>query len=155
MLRILQTPNRVSKSDFVFSGRLEANLSRMADQRSEQFLSGPVRYLLGKPSGDEQSVKKVLAGIYTCAGQLALSLWTQRSFLICLELQQIPRFFTGREEMSAHAIHQLDEEDTRLDGQPIIAIIQPAFLAFGNDNAEHYEQHKVWAEAIVLIDERT
>lgn len=156
MLRILQTPDRVSKSDIVFGGSLRANLSRMGNQRSEQFLSGPMRYLLGRPSGDEQSMKKALADIYTFAGQLSLSVWTQRSFLECPKLQQNIRFCNGDEMISAHAIHRLDdEEDTRLDGQPVIAIIQPAVLAFGNDNAEHYEQYKIWAEAIVLIDERT
>lgn len=155
MLRILQTPSKVSKSDINFNGRLEANLSRMGVQRSEQLLSGPVRYLLDTTNRDEQSVKKALADIYTFAGQLSLSVWTQRSILECPKFQPNIRFFNGHELMSAHAIHLLDdEEDTRLDGQPVIAIIQPAVLAFGNDNAEHYEQHKVWAEAIVLIDER-
>ncbi|GAM36664.1 hypothetical protein TCE0_018r05929 [Talaromyces pinophilus] len=154
MLRILQTPSKVSKSDINFGRRLEANLSRMGAQRSEQLLSGPVRYLLDMTSGDEQSVMKALADIYTFAGQLSLSVWTQRSILQCPKFQPNIRFFNGNELMSAHAIHLLDEEDTQLDGQPVITIIQPAVLAFGNDNAEHYEQHKVWAEAIVLIDER-
>jgi hypothetical protein len=99
-------------------------------------------------------VKKALADIYSYAGQLSLSVWTQRSFLECPKLQQTSHFFNGNEEMNAHAFHHLDdEEDTRLDGQPIIAMVQPAILAFGNDNAEHYEQHKVWAKAIVLIHE--
>lgn len=154
MLRILQTPDRVSKSDIIFGGRLEANLSRMGGQRSEQFLSGPAGCLLDRSRGNEQSVKKALADIYSYAGHLSLSVWTQRSFLECPKLQQTSRFFNGNEVMNAHAFHRLDdEEDTRLDGQPIIAMVQPAVLAFGNDNAEHYEQHKVWAEAIVLIDE--
>jgi hypothetical protein len=100
-------------------------------------------------------VKKALADIYTYAGQLSLSVWTQKSFLECLKLQQISHFLNGHEIMSAHTFHRLDEEDTRLDGQPIIAMVQPAVLAFGNDNAEHYEQHKVWAKAIVLIHEGT
>lgn len=156
MLRVLQTPFRVSKSDITFSGRLEANLSRLGDQRSEQFISGPVQCLLGRPGGGEQLVKKGLADIYTFAGQLSLSLWTQRSFLECPKFHQDTPFSNGEKLMSAHAIHHLnDEEDTRLDGRPIFARIQPAVLAFGNDDAEHYEQYKIWAEAIVLIDERT
>ncbi|KAE8553648.1 hypothetical protein TMatcc_006902 [Talaromyces marneffei ATCC 18224] len=156
MLRILQTPNRVSKSDIAFGGRLEAGLSRMAEQRSDQFLSGSVKYLLSTSGGNDQSVKKALADIYTFAGQLSLSVWTQRSFLDCPKLQHNVCFVNGHELMSAHAIHRLDdEEDTRLDGHSIIAIIQPAVLAFGNDDAEHYEQHKVWAGAIVLVDEST
>ena len=157
MLRILQTPSKVSRSDMNFGGRLEANLSRMGVQRSGKMLSGPVRYLLDTTSGDEQSVKKALADIYTFAGQLSLSLWTQRSILECPKFfEQDIRFYNGDKLMIAHAIHRLeDEEDTRLDGQPVIAVIQPAVIAWGNDNAEHYEQHKIWAEAIVLIDERT
>lgn len=156
MLRVLQTPHRVSKSDITFAGRLEANLSRMGDLRSEKFLSGPVGCLLSRVGGGEQLAKKGLADIYAFASQLSLSVWTQRSSIECLKLPQDIRFFHGNELMSAHAIHHLDdEEDTRLDGQPIIAMIQPAVLAFGNDDAEHYEQYKIWAEAIVLIDERT
>ncbi|KAH8702221.1 hypothetical protein BGW36DRAFT_372417 [Talaromyces proteolyticus] len=155
MLRLLQATDRASKSDIFFTGRLQANISQMGVERAEKFLRGPARYLLGQSSGDDKSVQKALADIYCYAGQLALSLWTQRSYLECLNRQRITHFFAGREEMSAHRFHRLDEEDTRFDRQPILVIVQPALIAFGNDNAESYDQHKVWAEAVVLVDERT
>jgi hypothetical protein len=95
-----------------------------------------------------------LEDIFYYAAQLALSLWTQKSSLKYLTLQDLSRFSNGNEYVSAHALHRLDEEDTKLDGKRVLAVIQPALLAFGNDEAEHYDQHKVWAKAIVLIDER-
>jgi hypothetical protein len=127
----------------------------MAAQLREDFLQGSARYLLLTPSNESASqMRKTLEDIFYYAAQLALSLWTQRSSLKYLTLRDLSPFLNGREAVGAHALHRLDEEDTRLDGKQVFAVIQPALLAFGNDEAEHYDQHKVWAKAMVLIDER-
>jgi hypothetical protein len=127
----------------------------VAAQLREDFLQGPARYLLLIPSNERAlQMRKTLEDIFYYAAQLALSLWTQRSSLKYLTLRDLPRFFNDREDVGAHALHRLEEEDVRLDGKQVIAVIQPTLLAFGNDEAEHYDQHKVWAKAMVLIDER-
>jgi hypothetical protein len=56
--------------------------------------------------------------------------------------------------MRAHRLHLLDEDDTRLDGKRILLCVQPAILAFGSENAEHYNQHKVWSPAVVVMHEK-
>jgi hypothetical protein len=53
--------------------------------------------------------------------------------------------------MSAHRLHQLDEDDDFLDGQRVLACMQPAVLAFGNESGENYDTSKVWASAVVLV----
>jgi hypothetical protein len=54
--------------------------------------------------------------------------------------------------MSAHRLQQLDEDDERLDGNRILACIQPAVLAFGNESGENYDTSKLWANAVVLVE---
>ncbi|QKX58878.1 uncharacterized protein TRUGW13939_06006 [Talaromyces rugulosus] len=155
LIRLFQTSEKASQLDSPLGKALHGSLSRMAAQLREDFLQGPARYLLLTPSNERASqVRKMLEDIFYYAAQLALSLWTQRSFLKYQTLRDLSRFFNGRENVGAHALHRLDEEDTRLDGKQVLVVIQPALLAFGNDEAEYYDQHKVWAKAMVLIDER-
>jgi hypothetical protein len=86
------------------------------------------------------------------AAQLALILWGQRAAIAVRTLHELPLFRIGDEGVSAHRLHHLDEDDTRLDGEEALLLVQPAILAFGSESAEHYDQHKVWAPAVVLLD---
>lgn len=71
----------------------------------------------------------------------------------CLDSFQV----FGKDEpgMTAHRLHRLDEEDDRLDGREIVAIIQLAVFARGNEDAENYDKWKVWAKAVVLVNDST
>lgn len=141
----------------LFAEGLQGSLSRIAVQLTENFLKGPARYLLLDLSNENEPLtKNALEDIFSSAARLALSLWTQKSYLKCLDLRDFSLFSNGRDEIGAHALHHLDDDDdTRLNGQQVLLIVQPALIAFGNDDAEHYEQHKVWAKAMVLVDERS
>lgn len=66
--------------------------------------------------------------------------------------RKLPEFHVSNPQMSAHRLHQLDEDDTQLDGKPILLFVQPAVLAYGNEDAENYDCSKVWARATVIID---
>ena len=41
----------------------------------------------------------------------------------------------------------------RLDEHKILAVIQPALVAHGNDDGENYDSQKVWSKALVLVAE--
>ncbi|KAL2819287.1 hypothetical protein BDW59DRAFT_151585 [Aspergillus cavernicola] len=124
---------------------------------ASSFLSGPVGILLQpstEPTESNLHDKRLqeLQTLYKEAAQLALTLWSQRAHMTCQKLQDLPRFTVTSEMMSAHRLHHLDEDDTSLDGTSVLLVVQPAILAFGSEDAEHYDQHKVWAPATVLLE---
>ncbi|KAL6229766.1 hypothetical protein BDW75DRAFT_224462 [Aspergillus navahoensis] len=118
-------------------------------------LSSPIRFLLRSgedPIQSHNNWAQELQSLYKGAAQLALVLWGQRASMAVRTLPELPLFSIENEELSAHRLHHLDEEDTRLDGKEALLLVQPAILAFGSESAEHYDQRKVWAPAVVLLD---
>ncbi|CBF84284.1 predicted protein [Aspergillus nidulans FGSC A4] len=134
---------------------LAARIEPVCRQFISELLSSPIRFLLRTSEKSTQSYNKwveELLSLYKVAAQLALILWGQRASIAVRTLDELPLFRIGDEEVSAHRLHHLDEEDTRLDGKKALLLVQPAILAFGSESAEHYDQHKVWAPAVVLLD---
>ncbi|KAL4952076.1 hypothetical protein BDW69DRAFT_195934 [Aspergillus filifer] len=138
-------------------------LHKRTEEMSENFATTFVLRLSGgllhHPKTDEAAASRVkeLQQLYEGAAQLALSLWTQRSLIVCRSLGDVPNapvFDVRNPVVRAHRLHKLDEDDHKLDGKKIVLFVQPAFLAFGSENAEHYDQYKVWASAVVVVDER-
>ncbi|KAH1589194.1 hypothetical protein KXX44_009487 [Aspergillus fumigatus] len=121
-----------------------------------RFLTSSARTLLRKVENPEAGDRRAqeLQSLYDGAAQLALSLWTQRAFMTCRSLEELPPFTVSNPVMRAHRLHHLDEDDTRLDGKRILLCVQPAVLAFGSENAEHYNQHKIWSPAVVVVREK-
>ncbi|KAF7169280.1 hypothetical protein CNMCM5623_002076 [Aspergillus felis] len=121
-----------------------------------RFLTSPARTLLRRVGNNDAVNQRAreLRSLYDGAAQLALSLWTQRAFMTCQSLRELPRFTVSDPMMSAHRLHLLDEDDTRLDGKRIFLCVQPAILAFGSENAEHYNQYKIWSPAVVVMHEK-
>ncbi|KAL4863292.1 hypothetical protein BDV12DRAFT_30170 [Aspergillus spectabilis] len=118
-------------------------------------LSGSIRFLFRSGEDPAQSHNErfqELHSLYKGAAQLALTLWGQRASITVRTLQDLPPFTIASEEMGAHRLHHLDEDDMRLDGKEALLLLQPAILAFGSERADHYDQHKVWAPAVVLLD---
>ena len=38
-----------------------------------------------------------------------------------------------------------------LDGRRVQAVIQPAIVAYGNEDGTNYDRHKIWAKAVVWV----
>ncbi|OAX80404.1 hypothetical protein ACJ72_05264 [Emergomyces africanus] len=148
-LRILSTvtnPNTES--------RLARCIRLAVDQRATSFLASPAALLLQRSPNLEtkhQCMQK-LQELYHGAAELALSLWVQRTYMKPCSLRKLSEFHVSNPQLSAHRLHHLDEDDTRLDGKPILLFVQPAVLAYGNEDAENYNCSKVWARATVIID---
>ncbi|PYI16839.1 hypothetical protein BO99DRAFT_339293 [Aspergillus violaceofuscus CBS 115571] len=130
-------------------------LSHFSRTMAARFLNCGGRHILRsiKDEDEERRRFKDLETVYRMAGDLALSLWTIRTDMRCLTLKHLPEFQSSNGLMCTHRLHQLDEYDQRLDGQNVILCVQPAIVAYGNENGEHYDQSKVWAKSVMLMEE--
>lgn len=129
-------------------------LQRMASSHAKDLINGPAHIFLREPESQAEVIKRSndLHSLYHQAGELALSLWAQRTVIVSHGQQSLHEFSSSSSLMTAHRLHHLDEDDKRLDGRKILLCIQPAVLAFGNENGEHYDKSKVWAKAVVLVE---
>ncbi|ODM24149.1 hypothetical protein SI65_02145 [Aspergillus cristatus] len=129
-------------------------LQRMASSHAKALINGPAHIFLRDPENQAEVIRRSddLHRLYHQAGGLALSLWTQRTVIESYGLQRLHEFSSSSSLMTAHRLYHLDEDDKRLDGKKILLCVQPTVLAFGNENAEDYDNSKVWAKAIVLLE---
>ncbi|KAL3457945.1 hypothetical protein BJX64DRAFT_292609 [Aspergillus heterothallicus] len=135
---------------------LQERIGKMSGKLANDFLFGLAGGLLrhnnrADGEGATRSIERDLQELYNSAAQLALLLWMQRSFIVCESQGAVPVFDVTNPVLRAHRLHQLDEDDRKLDGKKILLFVQPAILAFGSENAEHYDKCKVWAPAVVVV----
>lgn len=53
--------------------------------------------------------------------------------------------------MEIHPTQSVDEGDTSKDGSLVQLVVQPAVLAFGNEEGKKYDKFKIWAKAVVWV----
>ncbi|KAF3482026.1 uncharacterized protein GIQ15_04785 [Arthroderma uncinatum] len=137
--------------------RIAKRIRQLADRKAASFLISPATQLLQRVSspGRQSQRSQELLVLYRTAAELALSLWTQRTFMKPYSLRGLPMFHISEPMMVAHRLHRLEEDDIRLDGNDVLLCVQPAILAFGNEDAENYDCYKVWTPATVVVDERS
>jgi hypothetical protein len=93
-----------------------------------------------------------LYDIIRAAGELFSSLWKQKVYIESrLDYYHGTPFNVTSKELEAHPALHLEDGDTRLDGAPVEIVIQPAILAWGNEEGKYYDYSKVWAKAIVWV----
>lgn len=150
MIRVLSKSLTNSDEQPLMPGRLH----RMASSYAEDFINGPVQIFLREPGSQAGVTKRIddLHSLYHRAGKLALSLWAQRTVTAIHDPERLQKFNSSSPLMTAHRLHKLDEDDTRLDGRKVVLCVQPAVLAFGDGNGEAYDRSKVWAKAVVLVE---
>lgn len=108
--------------------------------------------VLFRPDDGTQRVQELLEIIRT-AGKISASLWKQKIFFECWGMEKfrdIP-FSAASEVMRAHSTHGLEDNDTRFNGRQIYMVVQPAIVAFGNEEGKNYHEYKVWAKAVVWV----
>ncbi|KAL4919681.1 hypothetical protein BDW62DRAFT_216829 [Aspergillus aurantiobrunneus] len=173
MMRVYFTMGRINETDaHIWRSQTLQNLSKSSGPETKSFVqqrldsicsklpsnfvSGPAGVLLRpvKDGGGSTPREKELYALYNGAAQLASCLWMQRTYIICQSQQHLPVFNVANPAMSAHRLHQLDEDEIRLDGKRTLLVVQPAIVALGSEDAEHYDRRKVWAPAIVVVGER-
>ena len=100
---------------------------------------------------------KQLAGIATRAARLSYRLWTQKTRLAILGLEdlglggddEVKTFGDGAELLHYHAYHNVEHsrDNGCLDGKPIVMITHPAVIAYGDSSGDNYAEYKVWKKA--------
>lgn len=152
-----QTLSMLSKCENKSSGQplIEDALHEVATRLVKKVLNGPLHVLLKPLAGEAQITKRTedLRGLIHGAGQFSFRLWSQRTFITCTGLDQLESFSSGGAFMSAHRLHRLEEDDDKLDGSSIVILTHPLVLAWGDENAENYDQRKVWGKAIACMEE--
>lgn len=137
----------------VLSDSMHGRLEEFTGAWVQAFLLSPAQLPL-RAIPDEPSLRMrnaELRKLYQRAGKLALSLWAQRASIKCYGQSQLQTFSSSSPTMSAHRLHQLDDDDECLDGRRVLACMQPVVLAFGNESGENYDTSKIWANAVVLV----
>lgn len=155
-LRLLNTAkNRESDSSPSIKSRIEDMRKRMCETLSSNFLKGPVRLLI-RPNLTNEELEKMKRGLNSIifnAGEVSAHLWTQRMEINTIRLDKYKDFNIHDVVLTAHRLHQLDDDDHRLDGKPIIAVIQPAIVAWRVSDGENFDQFMVWSKAVVMVDD--
>lgn len=115
------------------------------------FDSGNVRVFY-RPADDQQR-RKELYEIIRALGELFSSLWKQKANIVCWGLDHFQNepFTVASDLMSAHPAYRLDEGDSIFDGLPVQMVVQPAIVAYGNEEGKNYDLYKVWAKAVVWV----
>jgi hypothetical protein len=153
-LRMVDPPEQQSK------GQSSSHLQKKEEYYHHTtflFDSGPARVLYRQCDSQHASQRhKELLEIMRTAGQLFISLWKQKVFIAAWGLEKFQKmpFSIASNEMMAHPAMGLEEGDTRMDGWPVQMVVQPAIVAFGNEDGSNYNEYKVWAKALVWLSPR-
>jgi hypothetical protein len=135
---------------------------KYCDEIAKSFRQGPAKNLLvnrSLPSEQSKIQGKHLREILMNAAEIATALWTQPSYIECLGLQEMQCrqtvFDVASPVMEAHRLSRVDPEDARHNGRKIIAVIQPALLAFDENDPLGLDGdgYRVLSRANVLLDE--
>lgn len=156
-LRLLNTTNnRDSNATPSIKSRIEDMRKRRCEALSSEFLNGPLELLIRPNLSDEEleKMKRELSNIIFDAGEVSAHLWTQRTMINALRLFHCPNFKINHSVLTAHRLHQLDDDDHRLDGKSVIGVIHPAILAWGDNEGGNYNnKYKVLSKAVVMVDD--
>ena len=139
----------------------ESTLQASSSQRKEQyyrhiatiFESSDVRVLY-RPCDVAQRHEELL-DVMRNIGDLSSSLWKQRVFTVPWGMEKFRKmqFSVDSRMMTAHPTHGLGDGDARLDGRTVQMVVQPAILAYGNEEGENFDESKVWAKAVVWLSQ--
>ncbi|KAE8364463.1 hypothetical protein BDV27DRAFT_172353 [Aspergillus caelatus] len=152
MVKVYKAMRQVDET-YAHAWRSQTLIGRLSRELATKFLASPASHIFRQTAraDDIRTREQELQSLLNGAAQLALSLWTQRPFIVCwIEYHD---FAINHRKMSAHRLHHLDEDDTRLDGKKVLLFIQPAILAYGTADGQDYNQRKVWMRATVVVDE--
>lgn len=127
---------------------------KICSRHAKSFLEGPGRHLLQITKSDATSDRvQRLERIFRKAGTISCQLWTQRTYFSCRGLPELQdeSFSMNSPIMELHPLIHLDEAPTRLNGHPIAMVVNPLVQVCGTDEAEDYDQTRVWAKAVVWL----
>jgi hypothetical protein len=105
---------------------------------------------------EEQAIKRYgeLVAICSEAGFLAYNLWSQKTRMDCVRVFGSDNVFHIKSTiMQPHASMLCDHDSHEYDGRPVQLCVEPALIAFGNEQRQDYDKYKIWMPATVWIAE--
>jgi hypothetical protein len=149
-------PNQATLRTKLISARL--GYARLLSRR---FLDGPARYLMKNDPKTARDREVKVEEEINLALQFSARLWSHRSFVRCLGLRDLRELGLGQYNAhhsmaGLHAICPTDDEEPDFgQAEPILAVIQPAIVAFGTEEGQGYGTvTRPWMKAQVIVAPR-
>lgn len=134
--------------------KTEALIARIADQHALRFLDSPARLLI--TSGSSTEFESKLLSIFRKAAALSYMLWTQRTEMRCLTLQDLAplTFDPDCARFTPDSLVRCEGQEEHFRGRMVTVMVHPLLEVYGTGEAEDYDKSRVWAEGIVWFDNR-
>jgi hypothetical protein len=131
------------------------------DRVDAEFRLGPASKLLAPLESQEDIDDRNddLQELLFEAAKIAKNLWTQRSYLECLDLERMKQrnmaFEVPSSLLQGHPLSRVDEDDPRHNGRRVLIVTRPALLALDGDDQRGLDSssYRVLAKAIVWLEE--
>jgi len=153
-LLLPQLGNNATKGEENLHESNKANIAKAAEQQASIFLTGPARHLIDTDTKIDYNKK--VRGIYQEAATLSYRLWTCRTALKFSSLHELKNstFNIENPRLLPHTLVKYDDHEDKLKGRPITVIVHPLLEVYGTDEAENYENARVWMAAEVWLDSK-
>lgn len=103
------------------------------------------------PSDEQTTFLDIVAEF----GNLALRLWSQNHHVYYHSLHKLKGelFRETRPDLEAAQALRLEKGDRRLDGRPVVVVLQPLILAAGTQDGKNYNKSRIWSKAVVWVSD--
>lgn len=142
----LQNEVRKQGGVHLLSGHINQHAKALANRFCRK---SPARFLL--EGMENPSVEDSLEAEIRRALSYSIRLWTRRSDITTMGIKQLPGF--DERIMEAYP-PQSPEQKSTSGGSSIAVVVQPAILAFGEDDYQASTKHAVWLKAAVVVNDR-
>jgi hypothetical protein len=160
MWRVMNPPrvaDRTQKEEQV-SNQTSRRIRNLCYRIGKDFKNGYAKLLLEQQESrdDRMERARTLRAIFMDAAEIATSLWTQRPYLVCCDLEAIESrnisFNIASSIMEAHPLSKVDYDDPSHNNRVISVVTRPALLAFSEDDHEASGQNaRVLSKAVVWL----
>jgi hypothetical protein len=133
----------------------EETIARVADQYASDFLTSPASHLIELDTKTDFTIK--LEKIYSEAARVSYMLWTRRTEMRCFTLREIKHLAFDAESpyFDADGLVRYDDHEDHLKDRQVTVIVHPLLKVYGTDEANDYDQERIWAKGVVWLDSRT
>lgn len=146
--------NDTSHAEKEMRSTTEGLIAQIADRQASNFLTSPARHLID--NGTKIDFTNKLNKIYKEAAKVSYMLWTRRTNMRCITLQDLnnPAFDAESPYFNPDNLVRYEDHEDQLKGQPISVMVHPLLLVYGTDEAETYDNKRVWAKGVVWLDSK-
>jgi hypothetical protein len=132
----------------------EGPIAKVSNRHTSDFLASPAQRLIDNKA--IANTAKKLKPIYQEAASISYMLWTRRTTMKCVTLQEMDRpiFDVENAYLVLHPLVHPENHKDELKGRPITLIVHPLLQVYGTDEARDYDEGRVWIPAEVWLDSK-